>query len=165
MERYIELYQTGERIVAAKTAMERKKSEYLQLAREHEVKETEKSANLARFQADAEEHALRRDKTDYQRRHLEQYVEGGARLGGSESEQQLNDAKERRQLDARWELNESMRPLNTLIELQRWRREQRDRILKNRSASSQEQAEALQFVDDLYDQKRAELRVDTRIFE
>ena len=115
MERYIELYQTGERIVAAKTAMERKKSEYLQLAREHEVKETEKSANLARFQADAEEHALRRDKTDYQRRHLEQYVEGGARLGGSESEQQLNDAKERRQLDARWELHESLRPLNTLI--------------------------------------------------
>jgi len=56
--------------------MERSKSEYLQLGREHEVKETEKSANLAKIRADLEENCLRRDKAAYQREHLEQFVEG-----------------------------------------------------------------------------------------
>src|SRR5258708_3435342 len=71
LERWIEFYQTGERLIAAKAAMERRKSEYLQLGREHEVKETEKTSSLAKLQADSEEHALRRDKAAYQREHLE----------------------------------------------------------------------------------------------
>ena len=62
-------------------------------------------------------------------------------------------------------MHESLRPLHILIELQHWRRQQRDRILGDRSLSSQEQSEDLQFVDDLYAQKRAELKTDTRIFE
>src|SRR5450631_2509447 len=74
LERWIELYQTGERLIAAKVAMERSKSECLQLGREHEVKETETTANLAKLQADLEEHNLRRDKAAYQRDHLEQFV-------------------------------------------------------------------------------------------
>lgn len=165
LERWIEFYQTGERLVAAKAAMERAKSEYLQLGREHEVKETEKGARLAKLQADLEEHNLRRDKAAYQREHLERFVEGGASAGSTENEQKLNEANERRQLDARWDLNESLRALHTLIELQHWRRQQRDRILQDRSLTSPEQGEDLQFVDDLYEQKRAELKVDTRIFE
>lgn len=166
LERWIAFYQAGERLVAAKTAMERQKSEYLQLAREHEVKETEKSASLAKLRADIEENGLRGDKAAYQREHLEHFVEG-AKPGAtvSEDEQQMGKAQERRHLDARWELNESLHALQTLLELQRWRRQQRDHILKDRSLSSLEQGEALQFVDDLYDQKRAELKVDTRIFE
>ena len=162
LNHWTELYQTGDRMIAAKTAMERKKSEYLQLAREHEIKDTEKSASLAKLQADSEEHALRRDKAAYERQHLEEPI---GTTGGSENEQKLNEAQERRQLDARWELGESLGALNTLIELQRWRRDQRNRILKDRLLSAPEQGEALQFVDDLYEQKRAELRVDTRIFE
>jgi hypothetical protein len=166
LERWIAFYQAGERLVAAKTAMERQKSEYLQLAREHEVKETEKSASLAKLQADIEEHGLRRDKAAYQREHLEQFVEGAIpRANVSEDEQQMSKAQERRNLDARWELNESLHALQTLLELQRWRRQQRDQILKDRALSAQEQDEALQFVDDLYGQKRVELKVDTRIFE
>jgi len=58
-----------------------------------------------------------------------------------------------------------LRALQTLIELQHWRRQQRDRILQDRSLSSQEQGDDLQFVDDLYEQKRCELKVDARIFE
>jgi hypothetical protein len=167
LERWIEFYQTGERLVAAKAAMERSKSEYLQLGREHEVKETEKGASLAKLQADLEEQNLRRDKAVYQREHLERFVEGGTQASSSENEneRQLNDANERRQLDARWDLHESLRALHTLIELQHWRRQQRDRVLQDRFLSSQEQSEDLQFVDDLYEQKRAELKVDTRIFE
>jgi len=165
LERYIELYQTGERLVGAKAAMERGKSEYLQLGREHEVRETEKGANLAKLQADIEEHNLRRDKAAYQRDHLERFVEGGTQASRNENEQKLNEADERRQLDVRWDLNESLRALHTLIELQRWRRQQRDRILQDRSLSSQEQSEDLQFVDELYEQKRGDLKVDTRIFQ
>jgi hypothetical protein len=165
LERWIEFYETGERLIAAKAAMERRKSEYLQLGREHEVKETEKSASLAKLQADLEEHNLRRDKAAYQREHLERFVEGGTFGNISENEQKLNEAQERRQLDGRWELHESLRALQTLIELQHWRRQQRDRILQERSLTSQEQAEDLQFVDQLYEQKRVDLKVDTRIFE
>jgi hypothetical protein len=160
LERWIEFYQTGERLVTAKAAMERSKSEYLQLGREHEVKETEKAATLAKLQADIEENNLRRDKAAYQRDHLERFVEGGTQTARSENEQKLNEADERRQLDARWELNESLRALHTLIELQHWRRQQRDRVLQDRSLTSQEQSEDLQFVDDLYEQKRADLKVD-----
>jgi len=165
LERYIEFYETGQRLITSKAAIERSRSEYLQLSREHEVKETEKGANLARLQADIEEHNLRRDKAAYQRDHLERFVEGGTQACRSENEQKLNEADERRQLDARWELNESLRALHTLIELQHWRRQQRDRVLQDRSLTSQEQSEDLQFVDDLYEQKRADLKVDTRIFE
>jgi hypothetical protein len=165
LERWIEFYQTGERLIAAKAAMERRKSEYLQLGREHEVKETEKGASLAKLQADLEEHNLRRDKAAYQREHLEGFVDGTTGRTVSENEKKLNDAQERRQFDGRWELHESLRALQTLIELQHWRRQQRDRILQDRSLTSQEQGEDLQFVDDLYEQKRAELKVDTRIFE
>jgi len=165
LERWIEFYSTGQRLVAAKAAMERSKSEYLQLGREHEVKETEKAASLAKLQADLEEHNLRRDKAAYQREHLERFVEGGSQTSRSQNEQKLNEADERRQLDARWELNESLRSLHTLIELQHWRRQQRDRILQDRSLTSQEQSEDLQYTDELYEQKRADLKVDTRIFE
>lgn len=101
LERWIEFYQSGERLIAAKAAMERRKSEYLQLGREHDLKETEKSANLAKLQADSEEQALRRDKAAYQRQHLEQFVAGAAHPTGSENEQKLHEAQERRQLDAR----------------------------------------------------------------
>jgi hypothetical protein len=159
------LYQAGESLIAARVAMERQKSDYLRLAREHEEKETEKTANLAKLRADCEEHHLRHDKAAYQRQNLERYVEGGASGAKSEDEQKLQQACERRQLDARWDLHESLRPLQSLIELQRWRRQQRDQILKDRSLSPEEQTEDLQFVDELYQQKHAELKVDTRIFE
>jgi hypothetical protein len=165
LERWIEFYQTGERLIAAKAAMERRKSEYLQLGREHEIKETEKATSLAKLQADLEEHSLRRDKAVYQREHLDRFVEGGTQPTRSENEQKLSEATERRQLDARWDVHESLRALHTLIELQHWRRQQRDRILEDRSLTSQEQGEDLQFVDSLYEQKRADLKVDTRIFE
>jgi hypothetical protein len=67
LERWIEFYKSGERLIAARTAMERQKSEYLQLAREHEVRETEKSANLAKLQADIEEHVTRATKARTER--------------------------------------------------------------------------------------------------
>jgi hypothetical protein len=165
LEHWITFFQTGERLIATKAAMERRKSEYLQLAREHEIKETEKTAALAKLRADLEEQNLRRDKGAYQRQHLERYVEGGTTSYSNEIERKFNEASDRRHMDTRWELHESLRPLHTLIELQHWRRRQRDRILGDRSLSSNEQSEDLQFVDDLYSQKRAELKADTRIFE
>jgi hypothetical protein len=165
LEHWISFYQAGDRLIAAKAGMERRKSEYLQLAREHEIKETEKTASLTKLQADVEEQILRRDKAAYQRQHLERFVEGGTSSPANEKERKLNEAVEHRLMDIRWELHESLRPLNTLIELQHWRRQQRDRILGDRSLSSHEQSEDLQFVDDLYAQKRAELKTDTRIFE
>jgi len=165
LEHWISFYETGARLVAAKAEMERRKSDYLQLAREHETKETEKTAGLIKLQADIEEQRLRLDKAAYQRQHLERYVEGGSSPASNENERKLNEAFERRNMDTRWELHESLRPLHTLIELQRWRRQQRDQILGDRTLSSHEQSEDLQFVDDLFAQKRAELKTDTRIFE
>jgi hypothetical protein len=164
LERWIEFYQSGERLIAAKAAMERRKSEYLQLGREHEVKDVEKSASLAKLQADIEEHNLRRYKAINERQRLET-GSNGTNTDLSEDEQGLNQAQERRRLDLRWKLDESLVALSTLIELQHWRRQRRDQVLKDRSLSPDEQSEDLQFIDDLYLQKRAELAADTRIFE
>ena len=113
LERWIEFYSAGDRLLAAKTAMERRKSEYLQLAREHEIKETEKVAALAKLRADIEEHTFRLDKTIYQRQHLERFVEGGSTEATSENQKKLIDAEERRHLDTRWQLHESLRALHT----------------------------------------------------
>lgn len=165
LERWIKFYQAGERLVVAKTAMERGKIDYRQLAYEHEVRETEKRESLAKLQADIEEHNLRRDKAAHQREHLDRFVDPSQNATVSENEQKLRDASERRELDTRWELRESLSALNTLIELQHWRRQERDRILQDRSLTSQEQGEDLQFVEELYEKKRTELKVDTRIFE
>jgi hypothetical protein len=164
-EHWASFFQAGERLIAAKAEMERQKSDYLQLGREHEIKETEKTASLTKLRADTEEQHLRREKAAYQRQHLERFVEGGTSSLANENERQLNEAVEHRLRETRWEVHESLRPLNTLIELQHWRRQQRERILGDRSLSSHEQSEDLQFVDDLYAQKRAELKTDTRIFE
>jgi hypothetical protein len=164
VERHVEFCQTAERLLAARTALERQQSEYLNLGRDHELKETEKAANVPKHRADTEEHNFRRDKAAYQREHLEKFVEGAPSTASTVDTQAMNEASERRVLDTRWELNESLRALHTLIELQHWRRQQRDRILLDRSLSAQEQSEDLQFVDELYEQKRSELRVDTRIF-
>lgn len=165
VEDWTAFYTAGQRLLATRTEMERRKSEYLMLAHEHELKVRGSEANLCKLEADIEEHNLRRDKAAYQRQHLERFVESGTRGNVSENEQKLNEAHERRQLDARWELNESLRALHSLIELQHWRRQQRDRILQDRSLTAEEQGEDLQFVDELYQQKRGELKVDTRIFE
>jgi hypothetical protein len=140
LEYWVAFYEAGERLISAK-------------------------AGLAKLHADIEEQGLRRDKVAYQRRHLERFVEKGAGTASNENEQKFNESFRRREMDTRWDVHESLRPLQTLIELQHWRRHQRDRILDDRSLSSQEQSEDLQFVDDLYAQKRAELKVDTRIFE
>jgi hypothetical protein len=120
LEHWIAFYDAGQRLLAAKTSMERQKSEYLQLAREHEIKETEKTASMAKLRADIEEHSLRLDKTIYQRQHLERFVEGAVSEATTENQKKLNEADERRQLDTRWELRESLRALHTLIELQHW---------------------------------------------
>ncbi len=165
LNRWTEPYSAGERLIAAKTAMERKRSEYLQLAREHEIRETEKAANIAKLKADIEEHGLRLDKTTYQRQHPELFIEDVNTASISENRKKIAEAEERRDLDSRWELRESLRALRTLIELQHWRRQERDRILKDPALTSEEQAEDLQFVDELFHQKRAELKVDTRIFD
>jgi len=166
LEHWTALYTAADRLIAARNDMERRKSEYLQLAREHDLKDTEKSANVTKLQADIEEENLRREKAAYQRQHVEQFNQASPQgSNASENQQKFTEADERRQFDARWELNESMRSLHTLIELQHWRRQQRDQILQDRSLSPDEQAEAMQFVDDLYRQKHSELKVDTRIFE
>lgn len=161
---WTDLYTAGQQLLAAKAGMERQKTEYLQLAREHGLKESERSAHTAKFQADAEEDNLRRDKAAYQREHLERFVQG-SNLQLSEDEQKLNEADQRRQLDLRWELNESLRSLHTLVELQHWRRQQRDLILRDRSLSPEEQDEDLHFIDDLFQAKYSQLKADTRIFQ
>src|SRR5580700_2966513 len=75
LEHWISFYQTGGRLIEARLEMERRKSEYLQLAAEHEVKNKEKEAMIARHEADAAEHNLRRDIAEYKRRDLDRFVE------------------------------------------------------------------------------------------
>jgi len=156
-------YNAGTDMIKSKTELLRSRNEHLDLQCETEEKKAQKEAAIAKLRADAEQHNLRHDKAAYERQDLEGFAKGGHFL--REDEQKLSEAQQQRQLDARWELSESLRPLQSLIELQRWRKQQRNQILKDRSLRPEEQSEDLQFVDDLYEQKHAELKVDTRIFE
>jgi len=151
-------YLAGTDLIKSKTELLRPRRESSGLERANEERSAEKRANIA-------EHDLRRNKALYQGQHMEPLAEGRPTAEPSESHRRLNDACERRELDARWEVHESLRSLYSLVELQRWRKNQRDRILGDRSLTSREQAEDLQMVDDLYEQKRTELKTDTRIFE
>ena len=77
LEHWIAFYQTGGRLIDVRLEMERKKSEYLQLDNELQVKASEKEAALAGHQADIAEHNLRRDIAEFKRRNIERFVEGG----------------------------------------------------------------------------------------
>ncbi len=70
-------FQEAQTLIGAKTEMERKRSEYLQLANEHEVRAKEKEVAIARHDAELAEENLRRESADYKRQHLEHFIEGG----------------------------------------------------------------------------------------
>jgi hypothetical protein len=80
LEHWISFYQAGGRLIEARLDMERRKSEYLQLANEHQVKAKEKEASMAAHEANIAEHNLRRDMAEYKRQNLERFVEGGRPL-------------------------------------------------------------------------------------
>ena len=90
--------------------------DYFNLAGEYELRASEKDGSLAKLQADAEEHRLRRDKASYQRQHQEQFCPSAEEAQPSETEQKFHDANERRKYDARWDLHESLRASTTLVE-------------------------------------------------
>ncbi len=66
LEHWIAFYERGRRLIEARTEMERRRSEYLQLSNEHELRAKEKEANIA-------EHNLRRDIAEYKRQHIERF--------------------------------------------------------------------------------------------
>ena len=70
-------FQEAQTLIAAKTEMERKRSEYLQLADEHDLRAKEKEAAIARHDAEIAEERLRGETAEYKRGHLDQFVEGG----------------------------------------------------------------------------------------
>ena len=72
-------FQEAQTLIAAKTEMERKRSEYLQLNDEHDVRAKEKEVAISRHDAEIAEETLRRETAQYKRQRLEQFVEGGRR--------------------------------------------------------------------------------------
>jgi hypothetical protein len=163
LHEWTKLYEAGERLIAARMSLEHRRVEYLELAQERELRAAERVAGVARCRADLEEQELRRERAAFERTQVGVTQPIPPEINQDELE--LNQAITRRQLDERWALHESLRSLRTLIELQHWRTQQRRLVLQDRSLSPDEQSEDLEFVDDLYRQKNAELRVDTRIME
>jgi hypothetical protein len=112
LEHWISFYQAGGRLVEARLEMERKKSEYLQLANEHEVKVKEKEASIAKHEADAAEHNLRRDIAEFKRQHVEWFVEGGRQPQPADSQPKLTADQQRRL--RRMEIEDKLRELDQL---------------------------------------------------
>jgi hypothetical protein len=84
LEQWVAYHETGRRLIESRTEMERKRSEWLQLANEHQRSGKQKDAEIAKLEADAEEHQLRRDQAAYKRRNVERFVEGGQLVTANE---------------------------------------------------------------------------------
>lgn len=69
-------FDEAQALIGAKTEMERKRSEYLQLANEHDVRAKEKEVAVARHDAEIAEENLRRETAEYKCQRLEQFIEG-----------------------------------------------------------------------------------------
>ena len=67
LEHWISFYQAGGRLIEARLEMERRKSEYLNLAGELQVKAKRGKRRLPAIDADIAEHNLRRDMAEYKR--------------------------------------------------------------------------------------------------
>jgi hypothetical protein len=72
-------FEEAQALIGAKTEMERKRSEYVQLGDEADVRAKEKEVAVARHDAEIAEELLRRETAEYKRQRLEQFVEGGRR--------------------------------------------------------------------------------------
>jgi len=94
--------------------MERKKSEYLNLANELQVKAKEKEAAIAGHEAETAEHNLRRDIAEYKRRNLERFVEGGRPIPSTDTQSKLTAEQQRRL--KRMEIEDKLRELDHLEE-------------------------------------------------
>jgi hypothetical protein len=114
LEHWISFYQTGGRLIEARLEMERRKSEYLQLAAEHEVKNKEKEATIARHEADAAEHNLRRDIAEYKRRDLDRFVEGGRPVSPPPPDTQPRLTAQQQRRLRRMEIEDQLRELDHL---------------------------------------------------
>jgi hypothetical protein len=101
-------FEEAQALIGAKTEMERKRSEFLQLANEHEVRAKEKEVAIARHDAEIAEEALRRETAEYKRQRLDQFVEGGQR---PEPEPKLTPSQQR--LLKRAELEQDLQRLKT----------------------------------------------------
>ena len=110
LNNHTRLYEAGQRLISARTELERKRNEYLQLGIEHELKEREKESGVARNEADAAEHNLRRDIAEYKRQHLEQFIEGAQIVAQKDPEPKLSPEQQRRL--KRMEIEDQLRELD-----------------------------------------------------
>ncbi len=94
LEHWISYYATGRRLIESRTEMERARSNWLQLANEHELGTKQKDAEISKLQADMAESNLRRDMAEYKRQHIEQFVEG-AIPPATAAEPKLSPAQQR----------------------------------------------------------------------
>jgi hypothetical protein len=114
LEHWISFYQTGSRLLDARLEMERKKSEYLQLAHDHEAKTKDKESAIASHTANIAEHNLRRDIAEYKRNHLERFVEGGNPMPAEPKDTGPKLSAEQQRRLRRMEIEDKMRELDGL---------------------------------------------------
>lgn len=164
LEHYITLYQTGKRVVDARTDLERSKSTYKQLEYEDEIKRTEKEARLAALDAEKEEHLLRKERAAHERKNI------GADLTGTpqknEDEEKMEAAQRRARLDIRHTVElKAGEKFYTLAEWQRWRKEKRREVRNNAELSEDEKDELLDQIEDIYHDQMKNLKAGVDIYE
>jgi hypothetical protein len=129
-------FEGAQALIAAKTEMERKRSEYLQLANEHDVRAKEKEVAVTRHDAEIAEENLRRATAEYKRQRLEQFIEGGRQPA---PEPKLTPAQQR--LLKRAELEQALQrlKLDEAEALQKADTELDRRLIKNMYAGRRSQ--------------------------
>lgn len=142
LEHWISFYQRGGQLIEARLQMERKKTEYLQLAHEQQVKAKEKEASIAKYEADIAEHNLRRDISEYKRRDLDRFVEGGRVITVEPQPQQPRLSPDQQRRLKRMEIEDRLREL--------------DRLEQEHVKNARNERERIQ-IENMYANKREEL--------
>jgi hypothetical protein len=160
LEHWIRFYETGTRVVAAKTELGRARSDYQQLSYEDEIKLKKKDVELARLEAEQEEHITRKVRTIKERSRLE--VEPVKR---SEDDLKVDAAEERNRRDIGFDVRlKAGKKLNTLKELQKWFKRERNAIFNDDDLTSEEQDEQYVQLRSSYNEYKRKLSDDVDIY-
>ncbi len=164
LEQWIQFYEIGQRTLAAKTAFTRAAIDDRQLEAEEKISLEAKDTELARLQADKEEHITRRSKAIRQREQIEEAALKGKEKSEDDLRMEAAQEYDRRTIvfDIRLKAGKK---LTTLKELQRWWNEERKKIFNDDTLTSDEQDEQYAQLRESFNEYKRQLREDTDIYE
>lgn len=162
LDHWTRFFQSGARLVRAKTDLGQARSEYKLLPFDERIKLKKKEFELAQLQADIEEQRTRRHTA------IQQRQSSAAKELPIKSEDDIKQeaAFEHHRRDISFDVRlKAGKKLTTLKELQKWFREERKAIFADDSLNKEEAEQQYDQLVQSFNEYRRQLNSDTEIFE